>query len=70
MEALVLAEPVTIHFTGGSGILYFHDSAAGTSRRTACCFSAEDFRCESDSAVYYWKYYSDSVYFAVYQTDI
>ena len=66
---LVLAESVTIYFTGRGSFYYFNDSAFGTQGRIACSILTLDIGCKGNSTVYCWKYYSYSVYSVVYQTD-
>ena len=48
----------------------FDDAASGTARRAACQFTSESIRCAGDPDLYYRKYFTHSVYSAVYQEDL
>ena len=72
-------ESLVTWFATTSGSLYigessrfsdFDDAASGTARRAACQFTSESIRCAGDPDLYYRKYFTHSVYPAVYQEDL
>ena len=60
----------TLYIGESSRFSDFDDAASGTSRRTACQFASESIRCSGNPDLYYRKYFTHSVYPAVYQEDL
>ena len=50
-------------------IYHFHDPDPGASRRASGCITSESISSKSHPNLYYGKYYSDSVYSALYPSD-
>ena len=60
----------TLYIGESSCFSDFDDAASGTARGTACQFTSESIRCAGDSDLHYRKYFTHSVYPAVYQEDL
>ena len=60
----------TLYIGESSRFSDFDDASSGTSRRAACQFASESIRCSGNPDLYYRKYFTHSVYPAVYQEDL
>lgn len=60
----------TLYIGESSRFSDLDDAASGTARRAACQFTSESIRCAGDPDLYYRKYFTHSVYPAVYQEDL